>query len=170
MRTADEIRLGLDRLEGARQCRNLMGRFAHGYAAGQGELLADLWADRTDSRYEDGSLCLTGGDEIQKWLQNHKRPMPRRVELYTMDTEVLEVSEDSTAAHGCWFSPGNEADPELSPEERVRWVWSEYTVDFVRNELGQWKLWRMKVRRIFRARYCGGLCSKDAPEKGSENV
>lgn len=167
MRSEAELRLALDRLESARQCRNLMSRFVHWYASGQGEALAELWLDQSGCRYEEEALCLTGSEAIQAWFRTWKQPLPRRVELYTLDTEVLEVAPDGRTAQGCWLSPGNAADPDLPSEERVRWVWSEYTAEFARDNRGQWKLYQLTARRIFRARYCGGLC---APmEKGREN-
>ena len=177
-RSIEELELGFARMQGAQECRNLMGKYSYLHTAMRNREFVDLWADR-----EDCILAMPWGYYLGKegirqcYLEDHgdrddpevqQSPMFQGgMMMHAMDTCVLEVAGDGQTAKGCWLSPGHESCyiPDFSkipgwkkgdpvPEgtplvSSCEWAWSKYQVDFIK-ENGVWKFWKLRLWPIYK--------------------
>lgn len=177
-RSIEELELGFARMQGAQECRNLMGKYSYLHTAMRNREFVDLWANR-----EDDILAMPWGYYLGKkgvetcYLEDHgDREDPEVQEspmfkggmmMHAMDTCCVEVAGDGKTAKGCWISPGHESCyipdfekipgwkkgdpvPEGAPMiSSCEWAWSKYYVDFIKED-GVWKFWKLRLWPIYK--------------------
>jgi len=156
MRTLEELELGYRRVEAAQACRNLMGRYSHGFATGDVEGLMALFSQRKDIRLRL-DRAYEGRGAVRACLARQTAPRhgdgPLTLKLLGLDTAVIEVAGDGESAKGCWTCPGHETTPPGVDrrEGRAVWHWARCAADFVREPDGSWRIWHLQFIRLFSA-------------------
>lgn len=178
-RSAEELKLGFDRMEAAQECRNLMGKYSYLHTAMRNQDFVQLWADR-----EDDILAMPWGYYLGKkgvedcYLKDHGDRSDPAVQhspifkggmmMHAMDTCVIEVAGDGRTARGAWLSPGHEScyipdfdkipgwkkgdpvPPDAPMVSSCEWAWSKYSIDFIRDADGKWKFWKLRLWPIYK--------------------
>lgn len=158
-RSIDELLRLVESLESAHECRNLMGRFVYYNATFRNPEILPLWSEREDSRIEMPWGWYGGQAGIADFLEEQgdradpscMEKLPGVMQIYELDTELVEVAEDGQTAKGVWTSPCQVAYI-VNWAAVGEWRWCRYAVDFI-NEDEQWKLWKMRVHPLFRTNY-----------------
>lgn len=160
--STEQLKLGFDRIEAAQACRNLMGTYSYLHTAFRNIEYVELWADR-----EDCVLMMPWGTYrgetgvVNCYVNQHKdrrdlSPDDIRGGMYMhlMDTAVVEVAADGKTARGVWISPGHETKVNRDTKAvEAEWAWSKYAVDFIPDENGKWKIWKLRLYPLFRTDY-----------------
>lgn len=162
-KTLEELTFAYERLQAAQDCRNLMGKYSYYHSAMRNQEYIELWAKRDDCVLEMPWGIYEGWEGVKAcYLDDHgDRSDPAVLEqfrgtlgIHLMDTEVIEVAADGKTARGCWFSPGLETMIDHENDKAIaEWAWSKYAVDFIKDENGVWKFWRMRLYPFIKAEY-----------------
>lgn len=178
----EELNLKLARLEGAEECRNLMGKYSYLHTAFRNNEFVDLWAKREDDllwmpwgKYHGyAGVCRCYQNEHGDRSDPHTLEMMKGgLMMHEMDTEYLVVAEDGQSARGCWISPGHESVVDRGhpdhPEDHGtglphgEWAWSLYQVDFIKED-GVWKFWKMRLFPLFKCTFGESWVTTEQPK------
>lgn len=169
MKSLEELAQGFDRLGAAQACEKLMSVYSFLHTRMRHEDYMKLWAHRDDCKLEMPWGAYEGFSGVERcYLKDHgDRSYPETQALlkgllcvHCIGTSIIEVAGDGRTAKGVWISPGFETAAE-DGEGQGMWAWSEYGVDFIQEDDGQWKIWKMKVYPLFQAPY--DTCWTDVP-------
>ena len=174
--TIEELSIQIDRLNGAQECRNLMGKYSYYHTAFRNKEYVQLWANREDTYFKFPFGEYKGIEAIKEcYLVGHGDitdpgmdvSLKGMLMMHQMDTEVLVVADDAQTAKGCWISPGHETmlrnppgvegpvDKSKGVKDLIpdpQWCWGKYEVEFIR-ENGEWKIWHMVLFPLFKTSF-----------------
>lgn len=148
----------IQRLTDLRALQNLMSRYEYLHAANMHAQTVELFARKTPGvKLENGARGIYDGLEgVQRFYGDLAKGMGDNVghlHLHTSTTPVMEVARDGKTAQSVWISPGVETGPPKEGREAMAaWAWIKYGVDFVKED-GAWRLWHLRMYRIFMAPY-----------------
>jgi hypothetical protein len=158
-----EMSLQFERLEAARTCENLAGRFSYYYTASRMRELCALFAHTADDRVTMPWGVYLGADAAERCFiqdmtdrdaEDRERVLAElggRMMIPDLCTPIIEVAGDGQTARGLWISPGLEAH-RLSEGSQGWWSWSKFGADFLRTEEG-WKLVHVVKTMYFSSEY-----------------
>lgn len=164
--TKDELERSFEKLRAIREIENIMGRYSFLHTALHHYDYLEYWSKREDcildmpwggyDGYAGVETCYLKdhGDRSMQHIQESgflKGLFP----MHTHTTGIIEVAEDLQTARGLWLSPGQETFAEDGKGEAT-WAWSQIGADFIQEEDGSWKVWRMRVYPVFQAPYKTG--------------
>ena len=151
----------IERMEGAHECQNLIGRLELLHAANEYRKCMDLHAlDTPGVTIEMDWGVYEGRAGVERFYLNYHGPheasndSPRNGELHlhTISTMVLEVADDLQTATGAYVSPGVETGaiaPTGQPGQTAAyWLWNKCSFDCIK-ESGRWKIWHFRVFNSF---------------------
>ena len=167
----DRMERRLLELQAKEEIAGLMGRYAFYYSAECGSrIMEELWSSSDEISLEFGaSGVFRNRWQIRSFYINEA--IPGRMNTLTLSTPVIRVSDDGTAARGCWMAFATETDPgdfgpePATPESNRRSVFSacaedgrqyraevllqRYEADF-RREADSWRILHLHVIEYFR--------------------
>ena len=148
MRTLEQLRLGYARVQAAETCRTIMTDYKAALAAGSYQKIPALFAGSAVLQMPWGRY--TGHVAIEKCFQDHAALFPPdRVNLASIDSEVLEVAGDCRTARAAWVSMGTVTSASAG---EAKWCWGRYGVDFILED-STWKIWHMVLYPVYLNRY-----------------
>lgn len=159
----------IERWHAQHEIRNLMGRFAIYYSAGQYTRAGAMFSCTDQVYLQRSDIGIFEGREAvaNYFAQLEKRSVPGSFRMMPITSEIIELSEDGESAQGMWFINGLEAikdprDPSVPASDL--WVNDKLAVEFIR-ENGKWVILRMNINEEMRATYhkCWGDYA-EAPE------
>ncbi len=147
----------IDRWHAQHEIRNLMGRFAIYYSAGQYDRAAGLFSVTDQVYLQRSDVGIYEGKEAVNayFAQLGQTTLPGSFRQMNLTSEIIEVAADGKTAQGMWFNNGLEAikDPGHpdSPAADL-WINDKVAVDFIL-ENGKWVILRMNLNEEMRAAY-----------------
>lgn len=173
-RAVEELAAKVDRLEAARACSNLVGRWLFYLPSCRFEELCSLWAQHTaGTELEIHGFIYEGIKGVRQYFINenisHDDMEARKglMNVQTYTTEVMEVAADGNSARATYISPGIETDvyhDRPGFEELVkdldlydgkatgRWAWKKFAFEFIKED-GQWKIWKYRQYALIKTPY-----------------
>ncbi|KAK4050239.1 hypothetical protein OIV83_003560 [Microbotryomycetes sp. JL201] len=174
---------------------NVFNSYMHLHNAFEDEQIKNLWVPEGTpgirAQYSNNGVY-TSWSSVMKYHSDRPRPIGKLLLHYTT-TPVIEVADDCQTAKGFWTMTGLESGlsdpanvgimPEFmfeAPEKSVNgkrvwthWVWCNYSVEFLRQADGSWKIWHFRCLEIARCPYSENWITfaaknKIAFEKASE--
>lgn len=144
-----ELERRLSRMEAANECSNLMSQYQFVHTAAQQQAIVDLFALETPGvRMEMATNIFDGPEKIKVfWLEKmaaQEQDLTGRVNKHDLVNPILVVADDAKTAVGVWAATGLETGIDEEGNFASYWAWSEYKVDFVR-ENGKWKFWHFRM-------------------------